>query len=115
MSKVDLARRSGVSLPTLHRLFSAREQRPRADTLAALAVALGVELRLSASLQLHEIEDVFSFREQQARKKARHLTKLVCGTMALEAEALDARALFGMEEQCVHELLAGPARRLWGA
>jgi len=34
--------------------------------------------------------------------------------MALEAEAVREDVLEEMEEQNVHALLAGPARRLWG-
>jgi hypothetical protein len=39
---------------------------------------------------------------------------LVQGTMALEAEPVDARVLERMTTENVHSLLAGPRRRLWG-
>jgi len=114
MSKADLARRAGVSLPTVQRLLAGRDPRPRTDILMAIAVALGVEVRLSASPGVFETQEVSSFREAQARAKAIRLARLVQGTMAIEAEAVGADVLEEMEEQSVHALLAGPGRRLWG-
>ena len=114
MSKADLARRAGVSLPTVQRLLSGRETRARTDIVAAIAAALGVEVRLSDSPHVHESTDVSSFRMAQARAKARRLARLVQGTMALEAEAVGEGVLAQVEEQNVHALLAGPGRRLWG-
>ena len=108
MSKADLARRAGVSLPTVHRVFSGRDARPRADVLASVAAALGVEVRI------HESTSVPEFRAAQARAKAKKLARLVQGTMALEAEAVGEEVLREIEERNVHALLAGPARRLWG-
>lgn len=114
MSKADLARRAGVSLPTVQRLLAGRDERPRTDILMAIAVALGVEVRLSESPCVFETTEVSAFREAQARAKARRLARLVQGTMALEAEAVGADVLDDIEEENVHALLAGPARRLWG-
>lgn len=114
MSKADLARRAGVSLPTIQRLLSGREGCARVDILGAIADALGVEVRLSGSPYVHESFDLSAFREARAREKAAHLAKLVQGTMALEAEAVDGRVLEQMAAQNVHSLLAGPGRRLWG-
>lgn len=115
MSKADLARRAGVSLPTVQRLLRSQEGDARLETIAALAAALGVEVRLSDSPEVHESIGVTAFRAQQARKKARRLVELVQGTMALEAEAVDASVLEQMEETNFHALLAGPPRRLWAA
>jgi len=114
MSKADLARRAGVSLPTIRRLLSGRESRARTDTVAAIAAALGVQVRLSETQYVHETIDVSAFRMRQARAKAKRLARLVQGTMALEAETVTEDLLDEIEEQNVHALLAGPARRLWG-
>ena len=114
MSKADLARRAAVSLPTIQRLLTGRESRARIDIVTAIAVALGVEVRLGATPYVHESTDVSAFRREQARSKARRLARLVQGTMALEAEAVSEPVVDEMEEQNVHALLAGPARRLWG-
>jgi transcriptional regulator with XRE-family HTH domain len=114
MSKADLARRAGVSLPTIRRLLSGREDRARTDIVAAIAEALGVEVRLGQTQYVHETIDVSAFRMLQARAKARKLARLVQGTMALEAEAVAEDVLDEIEEQNVHALLAGSGRRLWG-
>ena len=114
MSKADLARRAGVSLPTVQRLLAGRESRPRIDIVTAIAVALGVEVRLGAAPCVHDSTAVSAFRLAQARLKARRLARLVQGTMALEAEAVSESVVDELEEQNVHALLAGPARRLWG-
>ena len=45
----------------------------------------------------------------------RRLTELVQGTMALEAEAVEASVLEQMEEANFRALLSGPPRRLWAA
>ena len=114
MSKADLARRAGVSLPTVQRLLSGRDTRARSDILAAIAAALGVEVRLSESPYVHESSEVMAFRHEQARAKAKRLARLVQGTMALEAEAVGPDVLKEMEERNIHALLAGSGRRLWG-
>jgi transcriptional regulator with XRE-family HTH domain len=114
MSKADLARRAKVSLPTVQRLLAGKEKHPGLDTVARIAAALGVEVRLAEACSVHELCDVPTFRERQARAKARRLVRLLQGTMALEAEAVDEADLAAMEEESVHALLAGPARRLWG-
>lgn len=114
MSKADLARRAGVSVPTVQRLLSGGEKRALTDVVAAIAAALGVEVRLSDALYVHESTEVSAFRRKQAERKARWLARLVQGTMALEAEAVDSDVLQEIEEQNVHALLAGPNRRLWG-
>ena len=115
MSKSDLARRAGVSVPTVNRLLSGREPRARTDVVSSIAAALGVEVRLGAEPSVHELTDAIAFKRAQAKKKARWLTSLVQGTMALEAEAVDPTALAELEEQNVHALVAGSGRRLWGA
>ncbi len=64
-------------------------------------------------MEIHEIDSAETFRERQARGKARRLVRLVQGTMALEAEAVDEAELDAMEEENIHALLAGSSRRLW--
>jgi len=113
ISKADLARISGVSLPTVQRLLAGKEKRPGLGTVAKIAAALGVEVRLSYRIHVHPTFGVDEFREMQARKKARRLVRLVKGTMALEDESVGEEALAAMEDENVHRLLSGAPRRLW--
>lgn len=114
MSKTDLARRARISVPTAQRLLSGREKRARTDVVAAIAAALGVEVRLSDEAYVYESTEVSAFRRKHAEEKAKRLARLVQGTMALEAEAVESSVLEELEEQNIHALLAGPGRRLWG-
>jgi transcriptional regulator with XRE-family HTH domain len=108
MSKKIVAKRSGVSLPTVNRILSGKETRPTFPNVQAIAAALGVEL------QLGPIQNVHDFRKGQARAKATRLVRMIQGTMGLEAQAVDPQAIDQMIEQTVCELLAGSQRKLWG-
>jgi transcriptional regulator with XRE-family HTH domain len=103
-----LARRSGVSRPTVQRILSGRHESASFANVSAIAGALGFELGVRPTA------DVPKLRRQQALRKARKLVSLVQGSAGLEGQAVDAVALKAMVEQTTHELLAGPRRRLWG-
>ena len=114
MPKSHAARRAGLSIATVNRLLSAKEKRPGIDSVSALARVLGLEVILGSQQRIRAVESAVSFRERQARAKAKRLVGIVQGSMALEAEGVSADVLSEMERETVHELLAGPARRLWG-
>jgi transcriptional regulator with XRE-family HTH domain len=107
MSRAALARRAGVSLPTVHRVLTGKEDAPSVTTLNAIAAALGMEV------QIVEVADVDELREEQAKRKARRLTEQIQGTMGLESQGVGSKQLDRMTKQTVHELLAGSGRRLW--
>jgi transcriptional regulator with XRE-family HTH domain len=107
MSKTVVARRAGVSLPTVNRILSGKEKRPGLPYVQAIAEALGVEVRLA------EVADAYAMREQQATEKARQLVGMVQSNMALEGQGVGNEAIERMVRQTVHELMAGPSRRLW--
>jgi transcriptional regulator with XRE-family HTH domain len=113
MSKKILAHRSGISLPTVNRILCGREKRLTVDSVQALAKALGVVIRLGASVACEEVENAFEFREKQAKAKAKRLVRMVQATMALESQAVENTVLEQMEKQTACELLAGSTRRLW--
>ena len=106
MSCRVLAARSGLSLRTVQRAFSNHTRGMHLRSLLAVANALGaaVELRKQSPDRL---------REQQARKKARHLAALAQGTAALEGLAVQKKALRGVERRIATELIVGPSIRLW--
>ncbi len=115
MSRMALARRAGLSVPTLNRVF-AGQANPTIETLFALADALGVEFRIANNLiEPKELTSAHDFRKAVAEKKAKQLVKIVQGTAALESQAVAKSDEDRMVQQTVYELLAGPSRRLWAS
>jgi transcriptional regulator with XRE-family HTH domain len=106
MSFPQLAERSGVSEPTVKRILGGQGGSASYASVAAVAEALGMPLRSEAI-------DPDEFRERAALEKARHLARLVQGTSALEAQAVPPAEFRRLVARSVHELLAGPPRRLW--
>ena len=107
MSRATLAKRAGVSLPTVARILTGRERSPRLGTIRALAKELGIEVRFVA------VADEESLREQQAERKAREIARSVQGTMGLEAQGVSQEKLDKLIRQKMHSLLAGSRRKLW--
>lgn len=105
MSQRVLARRCGVSQATVQRVLAGSPDAALAN-VEAIARALGMHLGLVGQSES-------AFRTDQARAKAQWLVRSVQGTSGLEAQAVSPDVLDAMVEQTVHELLAGPARRLW--
>jgi hypothetical protein len=54
-----------------------------------------------------------TFAEQQATIKIEAIARMVQGSSALESQAVDSDTYRQMVRQSVHELMAGPRRRLW--
>lgn len=77
------------------------------STVAAIARALGAGVGLVGGSALPAV------RRQQARKKAKRLVAIAQGSAALEAQAVDDRAVRKAERQVEATLLAGPPVRLW--
>lgn len=100
-----LARRSGVSEPTLKRMLQGADG--KMASVAQVAAALGMELNLTAKTS------VMQMQEAQARRKAEQLVAMVQGTSALEAQAVQSSTLEDLTRRTEHELMAGSKRRLW--
>jgi len=113
MSRAALAKLAGVSEPTVTRVLTGREPSPGVATLQALALALQIEFRIGQNVEIRDVIPAQKYREQRAREKAKRLVSLVQGTMALEAQAVDESTVREMVKQTVHELMAGPNRKLW--
>ena len=108
MSYPSLAARSGVSEPTVKRGLAGRIAEASFENVVAIADALGMPL-MSAPI------DVEAFREQVARQKAERVARLVQGTSALEAQAVDADQYRKLVERSMRELLTGSRRLLWAS
>jgi hypothetical protein len=63
--------------------------------------------------ELKSTSDEQTFAERQAEAKARVIVRMVQGTSALESQGADSDTYQQMVRQTVHELMAGPRRRLW--
>jgi hypothetical protein len=63
--------------------------------------------------ELRSTTDEQAFAERQARTKAEAIVRMVQGTSALESQAVDSDTYRQMVSQTVHELMAGPRRKLW--
>ena len=109
MSRADVARLSGVSVPTVQRILGKQDHDATLSNLLAIAEALGLGLDIRPDAK------VAALREQQARRKAERLVGMVQGSSALEGQAVDQETYERMVKQTVHELLAGPSRKLWAA
>ncbi len=107
MSYAALAKRSGVSLPTVVRTLVGHNPQVSFANVFAIAKALAMEVKVEPNEAAHIV------REQQAQEKARKLVGMVQGTSALEAQAVDEGTLDEMTRQTMHELLAGSGRKLW--
>jgi transcriptional regulator with XRE-family HTH domain len=107
MSYAALARRSGVSEPTVKRILGAALERATLSNVRAVAAALGM------SLEARPTCTAMALRERVAQEKARRLVAIVQGTAALEEQAVDSAAQSEMIRKTVHELVAGSPRSLW--
>ena len=102
----SLASRSGVSIPTVKRIFGGQIAAASFGNIAAIAEALGLSFELGES-------SVDALCRQQARKKAMQVARLVQGTSALESQAVGKDTYKRMVEKSFREILAGPKRKLW--
>ena len=114
MTKSAVAQRARVSLPTVNRILSGKERMPTVPNLHAIARALGVVVRIGATIEIEEPQSAEEYRRIQARSKATQLMHMVQGTMSLEDQAVDKYTIEKMIENATHELLKSN-RRLWGA
>ena len=106
MSYSVVSSRSGVSQPTVKRIFGGHISEASFANVMAVANALG------ASLDVAET-DPDELCRRQARRKAEQVARIVQGTSALESQAVDANSYSRLVEKSYHQLLAGSKRKLW--
>jgi transcriptional regulator with XRE-family HTH domain len=109
MSYAALAKRSGVSAPTVYRILSGKDEAASLANVLALARVLGMDLKLEEKIPIEGIQ------EKEAQRKAEQLVKMVQGTSGLEGQAISPKKFRQMVRQTIHELLAGSKRKLWSA
>ena len=102
-----LAARSGVPPSTVKRILARGLPKAAFGSVDAVARALGMNVGLTAT------SESLAFQEQQARAKAERMVSMVQGSSALESQAVGETDRETMVLRTVHELVAGPKRRLW--
>ena len=107
LSRSALARRSGVSLPTVNRILTGHYGKASFENVLAVAQALELELTAVESNNSDVVRNI------QARKHARRLLLLLQGTSALEGQAVGQQTLETMLDRTAAQLLESN-RRLWG-
>ena len=106
-----LAKRANLGMVTVQRALNG-ETGVRFDTIAAIAECLGINFEATGTIKVHTTE-VNTLLEQQARQKAKQLVTIAQGSAGLEGQAVDTETLHRVEDNIVHELLAGSKKRLW--
>jgi transcriptional regulator with XRE-family HTH domain len=106
LSCLAVAKRAGLSLRTVQRVLSGKEDDAGLRTVSAIARALETTLTLAH-------DDLNAVLRRQAEKKAVKVLALVQGTSALEGQAIDQDAAVAMKERTVRDLLRGSPRKLW--
>lgn len=106
MSFAGLAAHSGVSQPTVKRIFGGQASEASFGNVVAVAAALGVRFG-------SDVTDADEMLRRQARSKAEQVARLVQGTSALESQAVNQVTYERLVESSYHEFMAGPRRRLW--
>src|SRR5260370_20698616 len=107
MSCAALAKRSGVSLPTVQRILSGKH--PEASFANVLAIAKA----LNMSVEIRPNGSIAELRRRQAQLKAERLVSMVQATSGLEAQPVSTEVICEMTAQTTSELLAGSRRELW--
>jgi len=106
MSQHSLAKMTGISLPTVQRVFKGNKN-TSFDSISKIASALGLSLTVDDNKKEEEII------ADRAHQKAKELTKLVQGTSALESQGLDSETLKAIEAKIFSDLFKGSRSRLW--
>ncbi len=104
----DLSELSGVSVPTLNRMFLGETPSVQFDAIIAVAYVLKVDITAKTSVSAEKM------RREQAERKAEYIMKLVKGNSALEGQGSSKSAYHEMKEKTVNELLA-KKKALWAA
>lgn len=104
MSQAALAKRSGVSLPTVQRVLSGNHSTASFASVMAISDALGIEIEMKSDRE---------YTKEVATEKARRLVGAVQATSGLEGQAIGPDQLKELIDSAVHTLMAGSRRKLW--
>lgn len=102
-----IAKKSGVSKTTVDRIMAGRHDRATFANIAQIAAALNMSIHFVPK------ESAEAVLERRAKLKAMQIVDSVQANSGLESQALGSRELQKMRKRTLHELMAGPKRRLW--
>lgn len=108
LTEVQIARDTGISQPTVHRILSGRHHRAAWNDIAAIAHRLGVEL-------IAESNNAYAMIMRRAEEVAQDIVDATQATSQLEGQGFSDQKQEEFIQQTKAELLAGPKRRLWDA
>ena len=100
-----LSERANTSASTVKRVLSG-DTSISFRTLARIAQAMGASLDMN-------VPPADRFIRKEARRKAQLVIRIVQGTSALEAQAVDKRTVETMRREVEDELCAHPGSKLW--
>ncbi|HWL11202.1 MAG TPA: helix-turn-helix domain-containing protein [Planctomicrobium sp.] len=106
MSRASLASRSQVSLPTVNRILSGKNQGVSLEKVISIAQALDM------SLNANPLSEAKALQEREALKKAKRVVRLVQGTSAIEGQGLEDKDLQRMVRKTCQEILSSK-QKLW--
>jgi len=106
MSLASLARHAGLGTATVQRALRGRGT-DSLTTVRALAEAVGIKLGLVNGRSCDAI------RREQARRKAKRITRLTIGNAALEGRKIDDRTAREFERRSEQKLLSASNFALW--
>jgi transcriptional regulator with XRE-family HTH domain len=120
MSRATLARRSGVSMPTIFRLLTAEDGLENAHLRCVLAIAKALEMVIRFDpddpvepLRFRPKRTADVVMEKEAKHKAERLVGMVQATSGLEGQAVSPATVKRMVRRTTCELVAGSPRRIW--
>lgn len=108
LTEAQIARDTGISQPTVNRIFSGRHHRAAWNDIAAIAHRLGVEI-------IAESNNAYAMIMRRAEEVAQDIAEATQATSQLEGQGFSEDKQAEFVHQTKAELLAGPKRRLWDA
>lgn len=104
-----LAQVTGISVPTVQRIFSGKSSSTSFETVVSLASVLGMAFYCEPRLAEDEV------LVQAARRRAHQLALMMQATSTGSSNLLDTEGLAKVEDKLVLELLKGSRARIWAA
>jgi len=107
LTTAEIARRTGISQPTVYRILSGQSQHVQLDHIIKIGRLLGCSLQWDAVLSE---EDLIT---AQADRKAEKAVRMLQGTSGLEGQGLSPKELDRIRKKTKRKILSGSDRKIW--